>query len=171
MSDLKNRIFLIGPMGSGKTTVGRRLASMLGKTFCDTDNEVEAKTGVNIAYIFDVEGEEGFRTRESAALFEKAQLDNIIISTGGGIIELKANREVLKNGYVIYLKTSLETQKERVTPNENRPLLLNTNAEKQLTELMIKRKPLYEESADRVIITDGLTSKAVAKQIFEAINE
>ena len=158
-------------MGSGKTTVGRRLASMLGKTFCDTDNEVEAKTGVNIAYIFDVEGEEGFRTRESAALFEKAQLDNIIISTGGGIIELKANREVLKNGYVIYLKTSLETQKERVTPNENRPLLLNTNAEKQLTELMIKRKPLYEESADRVIITDGLTSKAVAKQIFEAINE
>lgn len=171
MSDLKNRIFLIGPMGSGKTTVGRRLASMLGKTFCDTDNEVEAKTGVNIAYIFDVEGEEGFRTRESAALFEKAQLDNIIISTGGGIIELKANREVLKNGYVIYLKTSLETQKERATPNENRPLLLNTNAEKQLTELMIKRKPLYEESADRVIITDGLTSKAVAKQIFEAINE
>ena len=171
MSDLKNRIFLIGPMGSGKTTVGRRLASMLGKTFCDTDNEVEAKTGVNIAYIFDVEGEEGFRTRESAALFEKAQLDNIIISTGGGIIELKANREVLKNGYVIYLKTSLETQKERVTPNENRPLLLNTNAEKQLTELMIKIKPLYEESADRVIITDGLTSKAVAKQIFEVINE
>ena len=171
MSDLKNRIFLIGPMGSGKTTVGRRLASMLGKTFCDTDNEVEAKTGVNIAYIFDVEGEEGFRTRESAALFEKAQLDNIIISTGGGIIELKANREVLKNGYVIYLKTSLETQKERVTPNENRPLLLNTNAEKQLTELMIKRKPLYEESADRVIITDGLTSKAVAKIIFEVINE
>jgi|TARA_B110000495_G_scaffold123608_1_gene107503 shikimate kinase len=171
MSDLKNRIFLIGPMGSGKTTVGRRLASMLGKTFCDTDNEVEAKTGVNIAYIFDVEGEEGFRTRESAALFEKAQLDNIIISTGGGIIELKANREVLKNGYVVYLKTSLETQKERATPNENRPLLLNTNAEKQLTELMIKRKPLYEESADRVIITDGLTSKAVAKQIFEAINE
>jgi len=171
MSNLKNRIFLIGPMGSGKTTVGRRLASMLGKTFCDTDNEVEAKTGVNIAYIFDVEGEEGFRTRESAALFEKAQLDNIIISTGGGIIELKANREVLKNGYVIYLKTSLETQKERATPNENRPLLLNTNAEKQLTELMIKRKPLYEESADRVIITDGLTSKAVAKQIFEAINE
>ncbi|MDC0586154.1 shikimate kinase [Gammaproteobacteria bacterium] len=171
MSDLKNRIFLIGPMGSGKTTVGRRLASMLGKTFCDTDNVVEAKTGVNIAYIFDVEGEEGFRTRESAALFEKAQLDNIIISTGGGIIELKANREVLKNGYVVYLKTSLETQKERATPNENRPLLLNTNAEKQLTELMIKRKPLYEESADRVIITDGLTSKAVAKQIFEAINE
>jgi len=171
MSNLKNRIFLIGPMGSGKTTVGRRLASMLGKTFCDTDNEVEAKTGVNIAYIFDVEGEEGFRTRESAVLFEKAQLDNIIISTGGGIIELKANREVLKNGYVIYLKTSLETQKERATPNENRPLLLNTNAEKQLTELMIKRKPLYEESADRVIITDGLTSKAVAKQIFEAINE
>ena len=171
MSNLKNRIFLIGPMGSGKTTVGRRLASMLGKTFCDTDNEVEAKTGVNIAYIFDVEGEEGFRTRESAVLFEKAQLDNIIISTGGGIIELKANREVLKNGYVIYLKTSLETQKERATPNENRPLLLNTNAEKQLTELMTKRKPLYEESADRVIITDGLTSKAVAKQIFEAINE
>jgi len=171
MSNLKNRIFLIGPMGSGKTTVGRRLASMLGKTFCDTDNEVEAKTGVNIAYIFDVEGEEGFRTRESAVLFEKAQLDNIIISTGGGIIELKTNREVLKNGYVIYLKTSLETQKERAAPNENRPLLLNTNAEKQLTELMIKRKPLYEESADRVIITDGLTSKAVAKQIFEAINE
>ena len=171
MSNLKNRIFLIGPMGSGKTTVGRRLASMLGKTFCDTDNEVEAKTGVNIAYIFDVEGEEGFRTRESAVLFEKAQLDNIIISTGGGIIELKTNREVLKNGYVIYLKTSLETQKERATPNENRPLLLNRNAEKQLTELMIKRKPLYEESADRVIITDGLTSKAVAKQIFEAINE
>ena len=106
MSNLKNRIFLIGPMGSGKTTVGRRLASMLGKTFYDTDNEVEAKTGVNIAYIFDVEGEEGFRKREAAALLEKAQLDNIIISTGGGIIELKENREVLKNGYVIYLKTS-----------------------------------------------------------------
>ena len=171
MSNLKNRIFLIGPMGSGKTTVGRRLASMLGKTFCDTDNEVEAKTGVNIAYIFDVEGEEGFRKRESAALFEKAQLDNIIISTGGGIIELKENREVLKNGYVVYLKTSLATQKERATPNQNRPLLLNVDAEKQLKELMIKRKPLYEESADQVIITDGLTSKAVAKIIFEVINE
>lgn len=171
MSNLKNRIFLIGPMGSGKTTVGRRLASMLGKTFCDTDNEVEAKTGVNIAYIFDVEGEEGFRKRESAALVEKAQLDNIIISTGGGIIELKENREVLKNGYVVYLKTSLSTQKERATPNQNRPLLLNVDAEKQLAELMSKRKPLYEESADRVIITDGLTSKAVAKIIFKAINE
>ena len=144
---------------------------MLGKTFYDTDNEVEAKTGVNIAYIFDVEGEEGFRKRESAALLEKAQLDNIIISTGGGIIELKENREVLKNGYVIYLKTSLATQKERATPNQNRPLLLNVDAEKQLKELMIKRKPLYEESADQVIITDGLTSKAVAKIIFEVINE
>ncbi|MBC8464232.1 MAG: shikimate kinase [Bacteroidetes bacterium] len=171
MSNLKNRIFLIGPMGSGKTTVGRRLASMLRKTFYDTDNEVEAKTGVNIAYIFDVEGEEGFRKRESAALLEKAQLDNIIISTGGGIIELKENREVLKNGYVIYLKTSLATQKERATPNQNRPLLLNVDAEKQLKELMIKRKPLYEESADQVIITDGLTPKAVAKIIFEVINE
>ena len=74
MGDLKNRIFLIGPMGSGKTTVGKKLASMLGKTFCDTDNEVELKTGVNISYIFDVEGEEGFRKRESVVLFEKAQL-------------------------------------------------------------------------------------------------
>ena len=171
MSNLKNRIFLIGPMGSGKTTIGRRLASMLGKTFCDTDSEVEAITGVNIAYIFDVEGEEGFRKRESTVLLEKAQLENIIISTGGGIVELKENREVLKKGYVVYLKTSLATQKERATPNQNRPLLLNVDVEKQLTELMVKRKPLYEESADRVIITDGLTSKAVAKKIFEAINE
>ena len=169
MGDLKNRIFLIGPMGSGKTTVGKRLASMLGKTFCDTDNEVELKTGVNISYIFDVEGEEGFRKRESVVLFEKAQLDNIVISTGGGVIELKENREILKNGYVVYLKTGLATQKERAAPNENRPMLLNTDPEKQLKNLMVKRKLLYEESADQVIITDGLTPKAVAKNIFEAI--
>ena len=171
MINQKGNIILIGPMGSGKTSTGRMLAKEMGYAFADTDEEVTKRTGVSIAYIFDVEGEEGFRKRECLALKECLNDNNTILSTGGGIVLSKENRDLLQDrGTVVYLQTSIRTQVKR-TASSNRPLLQNKDPEETLEKLMLTRAPLYEEIADITIMTDNKSLQEMSKEIQRAINE
>ena len=163
-STLKN-IVLVGPMGSGKTTVGRRLAHELNKDFFDTDHEIIDKTGVTIDHIFDIEGEEGFRERESKILENLCQMSNIILATGGGVVILPKNRKILKNaGLVVYLFSSVDQLLRRTAKSKTRPLLENsTDRKKTITELVEARDAYYREVASVVIDTTG-------KKLHELIN-
>ena len=172
MINQKGNIILIGPMGSGKTSTGRMLAKEMGYAFADTDEEVTKRTGVSIAYIFDVEGEEGFRKRECLALKECLNDNNKIISTGGGIVLSKENRDLLQDrGTVVYLQTSIRFQVKRTVSTNNRPLLQNKDPEETLEKLMLTRTPLYEEIADITIMTDNKSLQEMSKEIQRAINE
>ena len=163
-----NNIFLIGPMGSGKTSVGKIVAKALAKEFHDTDQEIEANTGVDISYVFDVEGETGFRNREEKLVAVITQKKNIVLATGGGAIESENNRRCLaSNGFVIYLETSLENQVLRAKPSRQRPLLQDVDPKKKLQELMQKRKSLYESIADTIVKTEGHNPHSLAKQVIE----
>lgn len=172
MINQKGNIILIGPMGSGKTSTGRMLAKEMGYAFADTDEEVTKRTGVSIAYIFDVEGEEGFRKRECLALKECLNDNNTILSTGGGIVLSKENRDLLQDrGTVVYLQTSIRFQVKRTASTNNRPLLQNKDPEETLVKLMLTRAPLYEEIADITIMTDNKSLQEMSKEIQRAINE
>lgn len=172
MINQKGNIILIGPMGSGKTSTGRMLAKEMGYAFADTDEEVTKRTGVSIAYIFDVEGEEGFRKRECLALKECLNDNNTILSTGGGIVLSKENRDLLQDrGTVVYLQTSIRSQVKRTASSNNRPLLQNNDPEETLEKLMLTRAPLYEEIADITIMTDNKSLQEMSKEIQRAINE
>ena len=172
MTKQKDNIILIGPMGSGKTSTGRMLAKEMGYVFADTDEEVTKRTGVSIAYIFDVEGEEGFRKRECLALKECLNENNMVLSTGGGIVLSKENRDLLQDrGTVVYLQTSIRSQVKRTTSTNNRPLLQNKDPEETLEKLMLTRAPLYEEIADITIMTDNKSLQEMSKEIQRAINE
>ena len=167
-----NNILLVGPMGSGKTSVGKLLANNLDKKFLDTDEEIMKKTGVDITYIFDMEGEEGFRKRECLALKECLTNNNTVFSTGGGIVLSKENRNLLKDrGTVVYLQTSISSQVKRTASSNNRPLLQNKDPEETLEKLMLTRGPLYEEIADITIMTDNKSLQEMSKEIERAINE
>lgn len=158
-------------MGSGKTSVGRRLACVLKRDFFDSDFEIVARTGVAIDHIFDVEGEEGFRQRETSMLAELCEITNIVIATGGGIIIKPENRELLKhNSFVVYLSSSIENLVMRTARSKSRPLLeKSTNREKTIRELVEKREPLYQEVADVVIDTTGKKLYAIINEIKKAI--
>ena len=172
MINQKGNIILIGPMGSGKTSTGRILAKEMGYIFSDTDEEVTKRTGVSIAYIFDVEGEEGFRKRECLALKECLNDNNTILSTGGGIVLSRENRDLLQDrGTVVYLQTSIRFQVKRTASTNNRPLLQNKDPEETLEKLMLTRAPLYEEIADITIMTDNKSLQEMSKEIQRAINE
>ena len=172
MINQKGNIILIGPMGSGKTSTGRMLAKEMGYAFADTDEEVTKRTGVSIAYIFDVEGEEGFRKRECLALKECLNDNNTILSTGGGIVLSKENRDLLQDrGTVVYLQTSIRSQVKRTASTNNRPLLQDKDPEETLEKLMLTRAPLYEEIADITIMTDNKSLQEMSKEIQRAINE
>jgi len=172
MINQKDNIILIGSMGSGKTSTGRILAKEMGYVFADTDEEVTKRTGVSIAYIFDVEGEEGFRKRECLALKECLNDNNTVLSTGGGIVLSKENRDLLQDrGTVVYLQTSIRSQVKRTTSTNNRPLLQNKDPEETLEKLMLTRAPLYEEIADITIMTDNKSLQEMSKEIQRAINE
>ena len=172
MINQKGNIILIGPMGSGKTSTGKMLAKEMGYVFLDTDEEVTKRTGVSIAYIFDVEGEEGFRKRECLALKECLNDNNTILSTGGGIVLSKENRDLLQDrGTVVYLQTSIRSQVKRTASTNNRPLLQNNDPEETLEKLMLTRAPLYEEIADITIMTDNKSLQEMSKEIQRAINE
>ena len=172
MINQKGNIILIGPMGSGKTSAGKMLAKEMGYVFLDTDEEVTKRTGVSIAYIFDVEGEEGFRKRECLALKECLNNSNTILSTGGGIVLSKENRDLLQDrGTVVYLQTSIRSQVKRTASTNNRPLLQNKDPEETLEKLMLTRAPLYEEIADITIMTDNKSLQEMSKEIQRAINE
>jgi shikimate kinase len=147
-------IFLVGMMGSGKTTVGKILARQLGKAFVDCDEEIQRRTGVTISHIFDVEGETGFRQREAAVIRDLAQRNNIVLATGGGAILNEDNRtELSRNGIVIYLKSSVHDLWQRTRLDRSRPLLQTADPRKKLRELFEQRSPLYTEIADIVVHT------------------
>ena len=165
MEETSKNIVLVGPMGSGKTTIGRRLALELNQDFFDTDHEIIERTGVSIDHIFDIEGEKGFRERESKILENLCQMSNIILATGGGIVILPKNRKILINaGLVVYLFSSVDQLLRRTAKSKTRPLLENsTDRKKTITELLKARDVYYHEVASIVIDTTG-------KKLHEVIN-
>jgi shikimate kinase / 3-dehydroquinate synthase len=161
-------IFLIGPMGSGKTAVGRHLAKALALEFVDSDVEIEHRTGVNINYIFEREGEAGFREREREVIADLAQKKGVLVATGGGAVILPQNRNQLSsNGTVVYLKTSVAQQLERTRHSRQRPLLNTADPEARLLSLMQQRAPLYEGIASITVVTDGRKVAAVCEEIVK----
>ena len=163
-------IFIVGPMGSGKTTVGKIVANELFLEFHDTDSKIEDATGVTIDWIFDIEGEEGFRKRENTILKKMVALNSIVLATGGGIIIEDQNRELLASrGTVFYLHTPLNTQIERTAKDKDRPLLKDQDPEKVLSELQKSRQHLYEEVADHVIDTESKSGSEVANEIIKLV--
>src|SRR5271165_4485435 len=166
----KRNIFLIGPMGSGKTAVGRQLARLFRLTFHDSDADIEAKTGVDIAFIFEKEGEAGFRLREKEAIDRLTQLEDIVLATGGGaVIDADNRRALAERGVVVYLKTSVDQQIERTRHARHRPLLNGTDPEEKLKELMLRRAVLYAQIADLTVATDGRRVQLVAEEIYESL--
>ena len=171
MTENRN-VYLIGPMGSGKTAVGRQLAKLLHLEFHDSDVEVEKRTGVDIPYIFEREGEAGFREREREVIDLLTQLNDVIVATGGGAILLPENREYLASrGRVVYLQTGIEQQLERTRHGRQRPLLYTDDPEQRLRELMAFRAPLYESIAHVTVATDGRHVRAVAEEIVQRLKE
>lgn len=163
-------VFLIGPMGAGKSAVGRQLARMLHLTFMDSDEEIENRTGVDIAFIFEKEGEEGFRTREAKVIDGLSNMDGVVLATGGGaVMEAQSRSNLGARGYVVYLKTSVDQQLQRTSRGRDRPLLENGDRRQVLDGLMTEREPLYLEIADLTVDTDGRKVNAVAAEILEAI--
>lgn len=166
------RYFLIGPMGAGKSSVGRRLAAELGLRFHDTDARIRERTGVDIPLIFEIEGEAGFRRREHDVLLELAEQEDTVIATGGGIVLDEENREILRRrGVVIHLSASLETLLERTARNPHRPLLQNDDPEGTLARLMAEREPLYREIVDIEWPTDGCSVASVARNLAEYLRQ
>jgi shikimate kinase len=158
-------------MGSGKTTIGRRLARRLGLDFFDCDHEIEARTGASINLIFDIEGESGFRERESRMLQELTARQGVLVATGGGAVLAEANRNLLKRtGTVVYLRTPVAKQLQRLRRDNSRPLLQTAARARKLEELAQTRDPLYEELADLVFpVRSGSVEKTV-QTIYQALN-
>lgn len=169
MNKPKN-LFLVGPMGAGKSAVGRHLARLLHLEFVDSDEEIEIRTGVDIPFIFEKEGEEGFRKREVKVIDELSQREGVVLATGGGAIADPESRSRLgARGFVVYLHTSVKQQLERTQRRRKRPLLENGDKEKVLRELMEQRDPLYREISDLIIETDGRRVQTVAREIHDAL--
>ncbi len=157
-------------MGAGKSTIGRLLSQELNLEFVDSDKEIETKAGADIPWIFDVEGEAGFRDREESVIKELSNLNEIVLSTGGGAVIREANRSILKGGgIVVYLNTSVTQQLERTARDKNRPLLQTDDPGAILEALMAERHPLYLETADIIVKTDGRHPKTVASEIVRQI--
>lgn len=169
-STLKNNLFLVGPMAAGKSSIGRFLAKKTNKKFYDSDEEIEKRTGVNIRWIFDLEGEEGFRLREAAMIAELVKHSNIVLATGGGTIVEPENRKLLsKNGIVIYLKVSIESQMQRLELDEKRPLLDVPNRHEVLLKLLEEREILYRKIATICVETDNSSIASVAQEIMDGL--
>lgn len=159
-------IFLVGPMGAGKSTVGRALARALGKRFVDSDKAIEKRTGASIALIFDVEGEAGFRRREQAVIDELTALDDVVLATGGGAVLDEENRaRLMSRGFVVYLSAPVELLIERTTRDRSRPLLQTADPATRVRELLAARDPVYRQVADAVVQTDRRSARHVVKEI------
>jgi shikimate kinase len=157
-------------MGAGKSAVGRQLARLLHLEFIDSDEEIETRTGVDIPFIFEKEGEEGFRKREAKVIDELSQKDGVVLATGGGAVTDPDCRNRLgARGFVVYLYTSVKQQLDRTQRGRHRPMLDNENPEKILEELMKVRDPLYREVADLIVDTDGRRVQTVAREIHESL--
>jgi len=165
-------IYLVGPMGAGKSTIGRLLSTELGLEFFDSDKVIEERCGANIPWIFDMEGEEGFREREQQVIDELTQRSNIVLATGGGAVMRELNRNHLASrGTVVYLCTAVKQQLERTAKDKNRPLLQTDNPEEVLQKLFSIRDPLYREIADIIIETDNNSPKSVVQEIKRQIED
>jgi len=169
----KRNIFLVGPMGAGKTTIGKQLAQLLHLEFIDSDQEIEARTGAPIDWIFDIEGEEGFRQREKEMIEELSKRQGIVLATGGGAVVAPENRKFLASrGIVVYLETSIEQQLERTRKDKRRPLLRNSkDPESTLVALHKDRETQYREIADVIVATNENSIKSVANKIASQIND
>lgn len=165
-------IFLVGLMGAGKSTIGRQLARELGKQFRDSDSEIEKRTGVSIDVIFDIEGEQGFRRRETRMLQELVEERGIVLATGGGAILASENRQLLRdNGLIIYLKASAEHLAGRVKLDRRRPLLQTGDKLAKIRELMTQREPVYQQLADMVVETNNRSIPRVVREISKMIKQ
>lgn len=163
-------IFLVGPMGVGKTTIGRRLAQALRREFFDSDHEVEQRAGASIPLIFEMESEAGFRSREKAVIAELTQRPEIILATGGGAILDPDNRRCLGGrGFVVYLVASVDEQLRRTALDTHRPLLQTADPKARLTQLFEQRDPLYREVADGIVITEGRPTRQVLRDILHQL--
>lgn len=171
MSEINN-IILIGPMGAGKTTIGRQIAKKLGKQFYDSDHEIEQRTGADIPWIFEIEGEDGFRKRESQVLAELVTQDNIVLSTGGGAVLKQENREALSNnGFIIYLQSSPEKLYKRTAGDKRRPLLQGDDRLAQIKKILKEREQYYKSLSNKIINTDKLTVKQIVREIVKIIEK
>lgn len=165
-----DNIFLIGPMGAGKTTIGRQIAKNLGVEFVDSDHEIEQRTGASIPLIFEIEGEEGFRRREREVIDDLTRRKGIVLATGGGAVLDTANRNHLAGrGTVIYLRASLDHLLKRTARDRNRPLLHTEDPRARLEGIMKIREPLYREIADIIIDTDSNTVRATVRMIEDQL--
>jgi len=171
MQSKLNNIILVGPMGSGKTTIGRRLSEVLNLDFFDSDHEIIDTTGVSIDHIFDVEGEKGFRTRETDVLKKLCNMSSIVLATGGGAVLLEENRELMKQvGTVVYLSSSVDQILRRTAKSKTRPLLeKSTNRRKTIADIVEARDPLYKEVASIIIDSNGKKLNEVINEIIEAL--
>ena len=167
----KRNIFLVGPMGAGKSTIGRQIARSLHLDFYDSDSEIEKRTGADISWVFELEGEEGFRAREEKVIEELTEHMGIVLATGGGSIVSKENRNRLSaRGIVVYLKTTIDKQVARTERDKRRPLIANADDPRAVLENLAEtRDPLYEEIADVIVETDDQSAKIVATQIIEQL--
>ena len=169
---VKGNIFLIGPMGVGKSTIGRVLADIMNLRFVDSDQEIESNTGANIPWIFDVEGENGFREREHKILVEVCSMTPCVIATGGGIVIREDNRKLLiKEGVSIYLQASVSHQMNRISNDRSRPLIREGDPGEVLKKLLITRDPLYREVAEFVFPTDAGKPKITANKIAQKLQK
>jgi len=167
---MAQNIIFVGPMGAGKTTIGKQLARQLGRTFYDSDRVIEERTGANIPLIFELEGEAGFRRREKTVIAELTQMDDIILATGGGAILDSENRDqITRQGFVVYLNAPLKQLVNRTAKDKNRPLLQTADPQKMLEEILAIRDPLYREVADEIIETDGSPARNVVKKLVALV--
>ena len=167
-----SNIFLIGLMGAGKTSVGKLLARRLGKAFFDSDHEIERVTGVQIPLIFEIEGEAGFRARESKMLHELAKTPNIVLATGGGAVLTAQNRRILSElGTVVYLRASPQDLWSRTRHDRNRPLLQTSDPLAKLTELFQERDPLYREVAHVIVDTGSQSISSLAHRLEQRLSQ
>jgi shikimate kinase len=159
-------------MGAGKTTIGRQIAKKLSKTFYDSDHEIEQRTGVDISLIFEIEGEEGFRKRETEVISELVILNNIVLSTGGGAVLREENKKLLKNnGLVIYLKSTAEKLYKRTAGDKKRPLLQSDDRLGQIKKILDERETIYIALADEIVNTDDSSIKQIVQKIIKIIDE
>lgn len=164
-------IFLIGPMGVGKSTIGRHVAELLKYRFFDSDHEIEKRTGANIPLIFEIEGEAGFRKRETCVIDELTKLHHIVLATGGGAVLAQANRDALrKHGFVVYLHADIDTLVDRTRRDRHRPLLQTENPRQKFEELMKVREPLYRETANFIVTTNQRSPTIVAREIVTKVS-
>ena len=168
----KRNIFLVGPMGAGKSTIGRELADKLHLDFYDSDQEIERRTGADIAWVFDLEGEEGFRKREEGVIDDLSEMQGIVLATGGGsVISAQVRNRLSARGIVVYLETTIDKQVARTQRDRRRPLLQTSEEPRSVLEkLAVERNPLYEEIADVIVQTDDQSAKIVANKIVERLD-